>query len=304
MSGADAGCRQLCAQAGEPLAGSAGQAQTFVAISWPKRRWHVDKAARSEGLPAEVGELEARAKSESRPVSVRVFQRGPGASTDRVEVLVYRREGASFRVPELATERLPELLSQVIEGGEGDAPTEPLGSELLVCTDGQHDDCCARFGRPVYRALADALSERESTVRVSECSHLGGHRFAANLLHLPHGHLYGRVEPRDAVALVAAAEADRVLRYRYRGRLGASEASQAADAYLAARLDAGSRWEMAAAPVSGDDVLRVQARVHDAAGERDVWVTCERQTFSGPGSCGEEAENRYRWVPVELVERG
>ena len=50
----------------------------------------------------------------------------------------------------------------------------------LVCTNGKRDACCARDGLPVARALA-ALRPDEAW----ECSHLGGHRFAANVALAP-----------------------------------------------------------------------------------------------------------------------
>src|SRR6185437_13141206 len=62
--------------------------------------------------------------------------------------------------------------------------------------------------------------------RAWECSHLGGDRFAPNVLVLPAGQLYGRVT--DPAALVAASEAGRTLPDRLRGQVGLSGAAQAA----------------------------------------------------------------------------
>lgn len=296
-------CREQCDRSGEPLAGSAGAARTFVAIAWPKRRWNPDKASRSEGLPAELAEIEARAKRAGTPLALRAFQRGPGANTEAVEVLCYRSDAASFRAPAVPLERLPALLECALAGDEPDVATVPLGRELLVCTDGQHDDCCARFGRPVYRALCDAAAAIGAGLAVSESSHLGGHRFAANLLALPSGDLYGRVETHDAAALVAAFEQDRLLRYRYRGRLGGSEAAAAADALLAARLPEGASWELEGdEPPAGAAGCRLRARVREGQRCREVGVLCETRPFSGPTSCGAESETRARWVAVALEE--
>lgn len=297
------GCRELCAASGEPLAGSAGSAQLFAAISWPKRLWHHDKAALSEGLPPGLAELEDRAKQAGRKLSLRVFQRGPGTGTDAVELLVYRHAAAGFRAVDLAPDALIPILEAVIAGHTPDVATAPLSRELLVCTDGRHDDCCARFGRPLYRALVDAVAAQEGAWNVSECSHLGGHRFAGNLLQLPQGHLYGRLEPADAKPLLAAAQAERVLRYRYRGQLGASEPCQVADAFLASRVPDGSSWEIEGEADGADDTRAVRARVRGPDGERAVRVRCEARRFTGPGSCDEEDEERLRWVAVDLEER-
>jgi len=296
-------CREQCERSGEPLAGSAGAARTFVAIAWPKRRWHADKASRSAGLPAALAEIEAQAKRANAPLALRVFQRRPGADTEAVEVLCQRRDAASFRAPVVPLERLAALLERALAGDQPDVATEPIGRELLVCTDGQHDDCCARFGRPVYRALCDQAAKLGGGLSVSESSHLGGHRFAANLLALPSGDLYGRVETRDVAPLLAALEQDRVLRYRYRGRLGCSEAAAAADALLAARLPEGASWELEDdEPPAGAEGCRFQARVCEGERRREVGVLCERRPFSSPTSCGAESEIRPRWVAVALEE--
>jgi hypothetical protein len=70
---------------------------------------------------------------------------------------------------------------------------------ILVCAHGRHDTCCAVRGRPV----AAALAERWPT-QTWECSHVGGDRFAANVVLLPDGAYYGDVEPSEAVGVVAA----------------------------------------------------------------------------------------------------
>jgi hypothetical protein len=76
--------------------------------------------------------------------------------------------------------------------------TEPL---YLVCTNGRHDPCCAEYGRPVARPSTELVGER-----VWECSHVGGDRFAGNLVCLPDGVFYGHLDPATALRAVAAHE--------------------------------------------------------------------------------------------------
>ncbi|MEU4291037.1 sucrase ferredoxin [Kribbella sp. NPDC026596] len=76
---------------------------------------------------------------------------------------------------------------------KGTVSHEPV---YLVCTHGRHDACCAVRGRPVAAALAAAYPER-----TWECSHIGGDRFAANVVVLPHGLFYGHVSTTRAVEL-------------------------------------------------------------------------------------------------------
>lgn len=121
------------------------------------------------------------------------------------------------------TDELPGL-------AEGHVPqfgapaTDPL---LLVCAHGRRDVCCARLGGPLARRLA-----RTWPAGVWETTHVGGHRFAANLVILPHGLYYGPVAGSAAEAAIAAYQRGEVLLDRYRGRAGQPQDIQQAD-YLA-----------------------------------------------------------------------
>jgi hypothetical protein len=87
-----------------------------------------------------------------------------------------------------------EYLLDVLVGADpGEVSNEPI---YLVCTHGRHDACCAVRGRPVAAALAAAYPER-----TWECSHIGGDRFAANVVVLPHSLFYGHVAAPRAVEL-------------------------------------------------------------------------------------------------------
>ena len=80
-----------------------------------------------------------------------------------------------------------------------DSPTGAAEQTLLVCTHGRHDTCCAVWGRPVAAALAEVWPDQ-----TWECSHLGGDRFAANVLLAPDGYYYGMLDASNAVGVVAA----------------------------------------------------------------------------------------------------
>ncbi len=108
-----------------------------------------------------------------------------------------------------------------------DRVTHPL---YLVCTHGRHDVCCAEEGRPVALALATHLPER-----TWEVSHIGGDRFAANLLALPHGLYFGRVTPEEVADLADAYARGEVDPQLFRGRAAYDFATQAAECFLRTR---------------------------------------------------------------------
>lgn len=101
----------------------------------------------------------------------------------------------------------------------------------FVCTHGKHDPCCALKGRAIARALHAAMPEA-----TWESSHIGGDRFAGNLLALPLGVYYGRVEPDQAVRLLGHLAEGRLDLAHYRGRTCYPFAAQAAEWLARERL--------------------------------------------------------------------
>ena len=101
----------------------------------------------------------------------------------------------------------------------------------LVCTNGKRDQCCALRGRPVAGAVAAG-----SGWDTWECSHLGGHRFAATMMLLPTGDMFGWLDEESAVAVTRRFDAGELVLPHYRGRCGQPEPVQAALHAAALRL--------------------------------------------------------------------
>jgi hypothetical protein len=103
-------------------------------------------------------------------------------------------------------------MARVVAGerpGFGEEATDPV---YLVCTNGRHDRCCATYGRPAALTLAASHGEL-----VWESSHVGGDRFAGNLVCLPGGHYFGRVGPGEAARVVDRHLAGAIDLGHYRG---------------------------------------------------------------------------------------
>jgi hypothetical protein len=130
----------------------------------------------------------------------------------------------------------------------------------LVCTHSRHDQCCAIEGRPVAaRAAADPR------VDVWECSHLGGDRFAANVLWLPSGYLLGGLTADTTAATVAAALDGRVLLEQFRGRCGDPAAAQAAQWFAMRELGTDRPDEVAVESLHNLPPAREGAEPHAVA---------------------------------------
>lgn len=124
-------------------------------------------------------------------------------------------------------------------GGTTGLPTYD-GSLFCVCTNGRHDACCAERGRPVAQALDRAHPEE-----TWEVSHIGGDRFAANMVVLPHGLYYGRLDPVSAIAVAGSHLSGELDLDRLRGRASYPMAVQAAEIHLRRELGATREGDVA-----------------------------------------------------------
>lgn len=109
---------------------------------------------------------------------------------------------------------------------------------LLVCAHGQHDPCCAVRGRPVGRALSERWPDL-----VWECTHVGGDRFAANVVVAPDGVYYGGLDAESAVTTVEEHLAGRVHADHLRGYTDLFPPQQAAVAAALERFGPAGRHD-------------------------------------------------------------
>lgn len=90
--------------------------------------------------------------------------------------------------------------------------------DILVCTHGMRDKCCARLGQPFFReAKRMAKQGNLPHTRVWQVSHIGGHRFAPTIISLPDGRYYGRLSLSTLQAIIMRHGSIHQLRSAYRG---------------------------------------------------------------------------------------
>lgn len=262
------GCSALARCAGEPLAGSAGQSTGWLLIEHPGPWRH--PALSSPGLEEAATRISERLSAHDvrcqlikRPGSrsPRAGGRAPGA---RSAYFVHSGRGRPWarRVEFGALEELLE--ADLAAPGRPDPPDWGIRVErpvYLVCTHAKKDPCCAVSGRPVAAALGASGAD------VWETTHVGGDRFAANLVALPHGVYFGRLTPESAHRTVAAFERGDIDPRNFRGRCTDPPAAQAAEAALRSRLgvlgvDAVAHLDQAPTERGHRVVLHAQGRVH------------------------------------------
>ncbi|MEU6814433.1 sucrase ferredoxin [Streptomyces sp. NPDC046860] len=248
-------CADAARMRGDPLAGTAPRGAVWVLIeyrgAWPSNGY--------DGIALDP-ETKARVWSAAHEVRARIFlirrlvrprPEGPG----RWAVLHYEPAGA-YRQRWGTWSRDQDLL-EIAEAlrtpGHLDLP--PV---VLVCAHGQHDICCAVRGRPVARVLGERWPNL-----VWECTHVGGDRFAANVVVVPDGVYYGRLDPASAVEAVEEHLAGRIPPDHLRGYTDLAPPQQVAVAALLARFGPAGRhaYTVTATARDGDD-WRLRVELH------------------------------------------
>ena len=279
--------RPLCAEAAlerhEGLAGTASRVTRWLLVEyggqWPYEP--LDATVFAGGLGARLG-----AQLAEVPGARLCLVKRPGEGRrDGVTVFYGSTPGRGGRFRRLELEdhgRLGDLdLAALL--CDGDGPGERLEHPLLlVCTHGVRDRCCAKYGQELCRALGGSAPDGW----VWQASHVGGDRFAGNLVALPEGLYFGRVGRAEAPRVLEAYLDGRIDLACYRGRSSDPFAVQAAEAAVRERTgltgfcDLGwtetlrvedGVWEVAFRAEVAGDVHRV--RVERRLGEPQL-LTC------------------------------
>jgi hypothetical protein len=219
----------------DPVGGTATHVRTWLLLEHTGPWGH--RALRDARLPEGLGgALEQLAKTyRAKVLLIRRFSSKPDAA-DGVRVFAAYADPVVPRLESGVLADPREVLDLDVAsfrrgGTTGLAAYD--GSLFCVCTNGRHDACCAERGRPVAKAL-DAAHPEETW----EISHVGGDRFAANMVVLPHGLYYGRLDPISAIAVAGSHLAGELDLDHLRGRASHPVGVQAAEDLL--RRDLGA----------------------------------------------------------------
>ena len=215
--------KPLCAETSlahdESLHATASRVDTWILIEY-RGLWAHD-AVDGSTLSRELKEYLVAERVRLPRSRILFVRRSDRRSTDGLVAYVARSTRSERELRCLELERHDDLLGLDLTTA-GELADHPL---FLVCTHGKHDRCCAKFGRPLYDAVREQVDEGWAW----QSSHVGGDRFAGNLVVLADGVYYGRVEPAEAWPVVEAALERRVHLPLYRGRSCYGFAAQAAE---------------------------------------------------------------------------
>jgi len=221
-------CTPASLQRGESIVGTATHVRTWLLLehsgAWGR------KALRDARLPDGLGaELQRRAAQLRAKI---LLVRRPRASSDpgRLNVFAAYSDPAAPRLEHGTVSDARDVLDLDLgalrTGGTSglDAADDPI---FCVCTNGRHDACCSEFGRPVAMALQQSHPDH-----TWEVSHIGGDRFAGNLVVLPHGLYYGRLTAESGSSVADAHLRGDLVLDQLRGRSSYAMPVQAAEIEL------------------------------------------------------------------------
>lgn len=259
-------CAETARTHREPLVATASLADLWLLVECPTP-WAHDalRDSRLLGDAAKRHLLDLMEAFEGLRVQLIHRASGGGAERSLFVAVPDARDPALYRVPFPDDDALAGL--DLAAFARRDPSVEALRTDRLVglvCTHGRHDPCCARYGAALYRSLRD-----HPGVDVWQTTHVGGDRFAANLVCLPDGLYFGHLDEAAGRAALDAYAAGRVDAAHYRGRCTHGRFEQAAECLVRlAGAPSGAR-DLRLRSCAGGGETRVVTFV-DAAGASHV----------------------------------
>ncbi|MGH3715865.1 MAG: sucrase ferredoxin [Micromonosporaceae bacterium] len=283
-------CADAALRRSDPLLATAPPVRRWLLIEEPGG-WGTDGLVTSPVDPAVAVTVARQAKAAG--VRVQLIRR-PGRRRNRPALRRYAvvvTEPDRYQIDWGTLRTDDELLDIDLDPPVRHGSGEPI---YLVCTHGRKDVCCAMRGRPVAEHLA---SHRPDATW--ETTHVGGDRFAANLVLLPHGLYYGQLSGDAALAAVKAYESGLVLPAQLRGRCTQPMHVQAAEWY--ARLELSETRRDTLVPRAVTQPAPDTWRVSLGRGDDTVIVTVRAVASPLPAqlTCGNPHPEHYR--TFELV---
>ncbi len=211
-----------CAQ--EDIIGTASNYQTYVLIEccvpWES------EALNSKQIPQNLKDLIEEVEDSKQKVRFLLINNDQTKCADQRKVLIYHKknqelfggyERHEFNVDSI--DNVAGIVKSYLAGEVSDCETKNNPSrDILVCTHGSHDMCCARYGNPFYaEAVAVASELGLDDVRIWRSSHFGGHRMAPTAIDLTDGRYYGNLDHTSFKSILTRTGDVECLNKVYRG---------------------------------------------------------------------------------------
>jgi len=216
-------CSDYSRQAGEDVIGSATNYQTYILVECPLP-W-TSEAFNSKWVPQSLRILVEEVKRAKLPIRFLLIANDISHKVNHTTLLIYqRKEGLTnglckqeFQLSNI--EQVAAVVQKWLWGISSNSEVEADKTrDILVCTHGSHDKCCARYGAPFYFKLTATIADFcLDNVRIWKSSHFGGHRFAPTVIDLPEGRYYGVLDQDSFRSILTRTGDIQCLNKVYRG---------------------------------------------------------------------------------------
>lgn len=261
-------CSELSAAAGENLLGTAPQVDFWLLIEY-RQQWSRDAIVEndlSKPVQAWLQNLTDKFESQGRFPRIQ-FLRQSRRTEDKLQLFVCQHG-------ELRSHTFTKYEQLLELDFESDLGPPLKANHYFVCTHGTRDLCCSRFGLTTWRELQNL-----SNGRSWQSSHLGGHRYAPNVLVLPHGRLYGRVHKEDVQEFFHVVERGEIAESHLRGRSEFSKEAQACECLVDGQVGSVASYDEYSVTFATDSG-EVEVDVPNRGEEIEVLASCRDEELT------------------------
>ena len=296
-------CSELSREDDEKLYGTAPSADAWLLLEYDKTwgRKALDDSDLNDAIKSYLSSFLKRT-----PAIRLLFIKREQAKSARLSFFIARCRETRPQLYRFALDSYEQLLEidiLALVEGRSVAGAEEINQPLfLICAHGSHDRCCAKYGLPIYRALKGT-----SSGEVWQASHVGGDRFAANMICFPHAIFYGRVSETDAQRIIAEYHKQQIYLKNYRGRGCFAKPLQAAEFFARSETGLTGIGDLCLLDSLDldDRTWQVSFKAGSNGDTHEVTVVKTESAFRNFTSCRETEEKsveqylleRYRVVP-------
>ncbi|WVQ63438.1 uncharacterized protein L199_001591 [Kwoniella botswanensis] len=142
----------------------------------------------------------------------------------------YSRSYNNFNMDSISSDDILKDLEHTVKSLDVTKYEKP--KEILVCTHGSRDCRCSDRGAPLVEALREEIERRgvSDRIQVKEIAHVGGHKYAANVILLPSLDMLSNLTLEHAPSIIShllSPKPNTKIWAHWRGRYGLTEQEQA-----------------------------------------------------------------------------
>ena len=224
-------CRDSSLEANEHLYGTVPKVDNWLLLEY-SGHWEKDSLEKSSiAVPVkeEIKKILDSLDNSRLQLIQRENQKGGSINFYYIKSTEFEPKSYHFQLNSYEELLELDLISLIEKGDLNDSETDE--KIALVCTHGAYDSCCGSHGVPVYNKLSE-----NTDLSVWKTTHVGSHRFSANIVMLPEGVYYGRVSPENVDEIANTHLRGEISLDNFRGRCCYQQSAQVSDYFLRKQL--------------------------------------------------------------------